>query len=533
MSRYGRYEVIHELGRGAMAAVFQARDPVLTRFVAVKVLHKDVATGGATVLQRFFNEAKTVANLRNPHVVEVFDFGKQGKEYYLVMEFVDGQSLHGLLKQLRPRGDAEVAGATEPLDPLLTASLVCQAAEGLMVAAQRNVVHRDIKPENLMINTQGYLKVADFGIAHLQDDNLTRTGAVLGSPLYMSPEQVRGVKAITSQSDMFSLGAVLYRCLAGHPPFYSPNLTELFRKIAKEPHVPLWHLRPDLDPTLLQLSEILLNKDPAERGGGPRWLRGELRNLLMGRGIADPMELVGAHLQELSARGIQTTWKGDVVLGLPRTVVKSRHRTEAAPATERATSARGATLRNSSRRQWLRPALFFLVLAAGAGTLAYFKLLPPSFLAALSGNNPAHVAASGKAPVPSVLPKAPSPAENRPYVPDAELSEILSAKIPSPAHAAAPGPAVSASASAVTAAVPAVTAELQVQSSPPFAEIYFDGQFVGIAPVSLTALSIGAHRLLIKGQSTEPLDTEISVPKGKSQMRFKLEVRDVALDGED
>lgn len=569
MSRYGRYEVIRELGRGAMAAVFQARDPVLTRFVAIKVLHKDVAAAGATVLQRFFNEAKTVANLRNPHVVEVFDFGKAGKEYYLVMEFVDGQSLHGLIKQMRPVPH-EYAGATEPMDPLLTASIVCQAAEGLAVAAQHGVVHRDIKPENLMINSQGYLKVADFGIAHLQDDNLTRTGAVLGSPLYMSPEQVRGAKAITSQSDMFSLGAVFYRCLAGHPPFHSANLTELFRKIAKEPHIPLWHLRPDLDPTLLQISEILLQKDPTQRGGGPRWLRGELRSLLMSRGIADPMELVGAHLQELSARGIQTTWSSEVP-ALPRTVLNTR-----------AASRRGATVPATAPvakggRGWglMAVGLFFGLAVAAAAGLVYFGVLPG--LAQVGGHvtwtlpgaggrdardvagdatakgagsragqgTATGTAVPGKGPgngtVTSALPQG--------YVPDAELEAALKSPQGSgrtvTASAAgavsAGGPGTGGRGAAAPTGIPArsdatappgPTGEVEVQSSPPFAEIYLDGRFVGIAPVKAAALSMGIHRLLIKGQNTEPLDTEVVIGKGKSQVRVKLDPRNVALDGD-
>src|SRR5690606_22062213 len=201
---------------GAMAKVFLARDPVLSRLVAVKVLHADLAER-KDVLQRFFNEARTVAMVRSPHVVDVFDFGQEGNDLFLVMEFVDGVSLQELHRRLSAR--AGLAAKGSPLDAALAASLISQAAEGLSLAARHGVVHRDIKPVNLMINRQGYLKISDFGIAHVQDDSLTKTGAVLGSPLFMSPEQARGLKPITFQADMFSLGSVFYCCLAGHPPF--------------------------------------------------------------------------------------------------------------------------------------------------------------------------------------------------------------------------------------------------------------------------------------------------------------------------
>ncbi|HLP42222.1 MAG TPA: serine/threonine-protein kinase, partial [Fibrobacteria bacterium] len=308
-----------------MAAVYLARDPLLTRHVAVKLLHREVARN-QVALKRFFNEAKTIANVRNPHVVEVFDFGREGRDYYLVMEFVDGQSLQGVVRQLEApeRGSGAVRGGA-PLPDLVTAALLCQAAEGLDIAARHGVVHRDIKPENLMINTQGYLKIADFGIAHLQDETLTRTGAVLGSPLFMSPEQVRGTKPITSQSDMFSLGAVLYRCLTGAPPFAASSLKDLYRSIAQESHVPILHRRPNLDPALARVGEILLAKAPEARGGGPRWLRTELRAWLMHRGVADPMDLVAAHLRDLAGRGVRTTWLGGGVDStIPRTVAASR-----------------------------------------------------------------------------------------------------------------------------------------------------------------------------------------------------------------
>jgi serine/threonine-protein kinase len=557
--RYGRYEVVHKLGEGAMAAVHLGRDPVLMRFVAVKVLHPGVAAS-KVALQRFCNEARAVARIRSPHVVDVYDFGREGKDHYLVMEFVDGLSLQGVLKQLGATGLPEV----------LTASLICQAAEGLDMAARLGVVHRDIKPENLMIDSQGCLKIADFGIAHLQDESLTRTGAVLGSPLYMSPEQVRGAKPITSQSDMFSLGAVLYRCLAGAPPFSSRNLKDLYRKIAAEPHIPLLRVRPDLDPALARLVDTLLRKDPAGRGEGPRWLRSRLRSWLLSRGIDDAPELVAEHLRRLSERGIQTTWRLEATDPIPRTVAAT------APAT---VMAGWPAERESASRQEFRPDPFPLDRSQPDGTrpgapgrrsgltLAFAALLPfvlaggiLSYLAYLKSGTTQSPASAGAASAPfhglargpasqslagPDLPASPGYASaadgNRPGdasrerkshnanvreeaegTPDASRLRAPasdpgpdSLPDPMPSDAGEPGPA---------------KASLVIHSSPPFAEIYLDGRSLGVAPVTVPELAVGTHRLLAKSRLGRPVDTLIQVQPGRRLVRIRLDGGRIALD---
>lgn len=545
--RYGRYEVASKLGEGAMAAVYLARDPVLTRYVAVKVLHANVAAG-RTVLQRFFNEAKTVANVRNPHVVEVFDFGKEGRDYYLVMEFVDGQSMQGVLKQLRaprpgsppplPDLPGKSAAPGEPLDEVVTAALLCQAADGLDIAARHGVVHRDIKPENLMINSQGYLKVADFGIAHLQDDSLTRTGAVLGSPLYMSPEQVRGAKPITSQSDMFSLGSVLYRCLTGSAPFVAASLKDLYRKIATEAHPPLWHSRPDLDPALAHLADILLQKDPARRGGGPRWLRAELRAWLMARGVDDPTEAVSLHLRHLAGRGVQTTWNLAPDALLPRTVVSTGPSKVSEPTL--AGYQPSGTLRRTEPvpahpSGWIRPASVapkgrgwiyawvgacLLALGAGAGYLAAHRSLPRE-----SAREP-NVAVS----LPPAAAPATRPAPGAPGASSQQQARPIEAK-PEPepedfASETEPGP----QAPGETAPE---TGTLRIQSSPPFAQVYLDGQHMGVTPLVLAGLAPGNHRILLKRESEHPVDTVIPVQPGMRDLRIRLSARSLALGAED
>lgn len=263
-----------------MASVFLAEDPSLGRLVAIKVIHSHLA-GQADLLTRFTSEAKTAAALRSPNIVEIFDYGIEAGAQYLVMEYIDGPTLQHVLN----------LQMGEPLSPELAACLAVQAAEGLMVAERKGVVHRDIKPENLMLTSHGLLKIADFGIAHINEQNLTRTGSLLGSPSYMAPEQVEGQKP-SHQTDMFALGAVFYACLTGRKPFNGPNIPAIFRAICELPHKPVEACVPDLDPKLIELSSALLNKKPEERGGGAKVLAGQLRQWLNQRGIYDPSEPV-------------------------------------------------------------------------------------------------------------------------------------------------------------------------------------------------------------------------------------------------
>lgn len=544
-ARFGRYEVVCKLGEGAMAAVFLARDPVLTRSVAIKVLHQNVATG-KTVLQRFFNEAKTVANVRNPHVVEVFDFGREGSEYYLVMEFVDGLSLQGVLKQLRPGHPGDPAGAGpshqpqsgEALPDILTAALLCQAAEGLDIAGRHGVVHRDIKPENLMINQQGYMKIADFGIAHLQDESLTRTGAVLGSPLYMSPEQVRGAKPITSQSDMFSMGAVLYRCITGRPPFTSATLKDLYFKIAREPHADIRTVRPDLDPSLAGLVETLLRKDPAHRGGGPRWMRAELRAYLLSQGVDDPTDRVCRHLRELARRGIQTTWRlGPQEAVLPRTVAATSPMDHvAAPrpgyALPRTVQDGDGSIRESrktlGRPKASRPvfralaALMLATLILAAFTLAGIYLIDPDLSVRF------HAGAARK--------------DGRVSPPEPRVG------LQAPAHPVGPAPATGTRVKGlrmgeeprqqdvppVPSGKPAAgTTSLLVQSSPPFAKVFLDGRAMGVTPIRLPDMVAGPHRLLIQGRSGLPMDTILELPPERITLKVHLDPGAIAFETEE
>ncbi|MDQ3001480.1 MAG: protein kinase [Fibrobacterota bacterium] len=292
--KFGRYNALTKLGQGAMATVYLAEDPSLNRMVAIKVIHSHLSSN-ANLLDRFTVEAKTAASLRNPNIVEIFDYGLEEGAQYLVMEYIDGPNLQFVLNLL----------GGHPMTPEVTAAIICQAADGLITAEKFGVVHRDIKPENMMFKSEGVLKIADFGIAHISEQNLTQTGSILGSPNFMSPEQIDGKKP-SHLTDMFSLGAVFYYCLTGRKPFSGSNIPMIMRHICDLPHAPVSSIVPDADPYLENLVDTLLQKAPEDRGKGARWLSLQLRSYLNQKGLLDLTDITKALLETTGNMGNQT-----------------------------------------------------------------------------------------------------------------------------------------------------------------------------------------------------------------------------------
>ncbi len=216
----GRYVIESEIGRGAMGVVFKATDTVLQRIVAVKTVNMAMEKDHADKYEaRFYQEARAAGALNHPNIVTVYDAGKAGDVVYMAMEYIQGVELRNLLVE------GQAMGVPQAL------SIAAQVAEGLAYAHQQGVVHRDIKPANIMVVADGPVKITDFGIARMRASaDLTQTGVMLGSPKYMSPEQVIGKRA-DHRSDIFSLGVILYEMLTGAAPFSGENVTALMYQI--------------------------------------------------------------------------------------------------------------------------------------------------------------------------------------------------------------------------------------------------------------------------------------------------------------
>jgi beta-lactam-binding protein with PASTA domain/predicted Ser/Thr protein kinase len=277
----GRYELHRRLGRGGMAEVYLARDEMLDRPVAVKVLFPALATDPGFV-ERFRREAQRAASLNHPNIVGVYDWGEANGTYFIVMEYVEGESL---AEQIQREGRIHPDRAAE----------IASDIAGALGFAHRNggVIHRDVKPGNVLITREGAVKVADFGIARAiadaPDQNLTKTGSVMGTATYFSPEQARGA-SVDPRSDVYSLGCVLYEMITGHPPFAGENAVAIAYKHVQEAPLPPRQIDPALPETLEAIILKCLAKNPANRYPSAQDMRADLRRYLDGaRIMAEPV----------------------------------------------------------------------------------------------------------------------------------------------------------------------------------------------------------------------------------------------------
>jgi eukaryotic-like serine/threonine-protein kinase len=259
-----RYELTHLIARGGMAQVFRARDRLLDRPVAVKVLFPELSVDQAFV-ERFRREAQAAANLSHPNIVPVFDWGEDGGTYFIVMEFVDGQPLSAVLR------------ATGPMPPAKVADIGINVAAALAFAHRHGVIHRDVKPGNVLITDDGQVKVTDFGIARAvnTEESLTQTGAVMGTATYFSPEQAEGI-GVDSRSDLYSLGVVLYEMVAGRPPFLGDTPVAVASKHVRDAPPELRDLAPAVPPALEAVIMKAMAKAADDRYAGADDLRADL-----------------------------------------------------------------------------------------------------------------------------------------------------------------------------------------------------------------------------------------------------------------
>jgi serine/threonine-protein kinase len=256
MAKIGHFEILELVGRGAMGAVYRAVDPVIGRLVAIKVIRLMGYNDGqeaAFLKERLFQEARAAGNLSHPGIVTVHQLGTQDDQAYIVMEFIDGSTLESRLT------------AGTPADAELRRRVLLEVAAALDYAHGRGVVHRDIKPANIMLTAGGSVKITDFGIAKtLLGHTVTKTGMILGTPFYMSPEQVRG-QALDGKSDQFALAVIAYQMLTGRRPFQGDHVTSICYQIVHAEPLSVVEVQPGLPAAVARVLKRGLEKDPRKR----------------------------------------------------------------------------------------------------------------------------------------------------------------------------------------------------------------------------------------------------------------------------
>jgi len=328
-AKLGRYEILAELGRGAMGVVYKASDPLLSRIVAIKTVNMAFDRDGIEeYAARFYQEAKAAGGLSHPNVVTIYDVGKSGDLAYMAMEFIDGVELRSYL----------VTGQAMALARAV--SIAAQVAEGLGYAHQRGVVHRDVKPANIMVPPSGPVKITDFGIARMRSSEaLTQTGTMLGSPKYMSPEQALGKRA-DHRADIFALGIILYEMLTGAAPFSGESVAALMYQIVNVAPAAPSMVNPAVPEMLDLIVAKMLAKALDNRYQSALDTARDLRECEATLPpVADPAPLPGPATRAALGR---LDPEASIVI-LSQTIERSRHADAAGPAGDEAAPARGVS----------------------------------------------------------------------------------------------------------------------------------------------------------------------------------------------
>ncbi len=269
MNKIGKYEITSILGKGAMGIVYKALDPDIHREVAIKTIRFDLiseATEKEDLMRRFMREAQAAGKLVHPHIITVYDVGRERDLTYIVMQYIEGQSLQKKIASHEEHTIGEII------------TLMNNLCDALDYAHQNGIIHRDIKPANILIDMQGKPYLVDFGVAHVETSTLTQTGTTVGTPSYMSPEQVIG-KQVDKRSDVFSLGVILYELITGRRPFEGDNITTVIYKIVNEDPSSPAELKKDLPVGFEQVILKALAKNPADRYSSCKEFASELKAL--------------------------------------------------------------------------------------------------------------------------------------------------------------------------------------------------------------------------------------------------------------
>jgi beta-lactam-binding protein with PASTA domain len=357
----GRYELIRQIARGGTAQVYLARDLLLDRPVALKVLFPELSSDFSFV-ERFRREAQAAANLSHPNIVPVFDWGESERTYFIVMEYVDGEPLSSIIR------------SQAPLPPARAAGIAADISKALSYAHRHGVVHRDVKPGNVLITRDGQVKVTDFGIARAvgADDTVTQTGLVMGTATYFSPEQAQGL-GVDGRSDVYALGVVLYEMVTGRPPFSADTPVAIAYKHVSEAAVPPREIEPRVPEALEAIIMRSIAKQPGERYPTAEDLHADLQRYSQGAPVmamaaASSSVGVGA-TQMLAPMGATQAMMTAATTAVPRGATAA---VPAETAIRRRDEVAGFDRPEMPKRRWIGWTLVGILLAVLLGFLVYF-----------------------------------------------------------------------------------------------------------------------------------------------------------------
>jgi eukaryotic-like serine/threonine-protein kinase len=542
LNKIGRYEVVAELGRGAMGVVYKATDPNIGRQVALKTMRVDFQ--GAEhdeMLQRFRQEARAAGLMNHPNIVTIYDANEADGLFYIAMEYIEGVTLHSMLVQRQALTVEKIIDYTR------------QICSGLDYAHSMGVVHRDVKPANIMITAQGAVKIMDFGIAK-SGAGLTSDGRVLGTPSYMAPEQVKG-RQLDGRSDLFGLGVMLYEMVTGEKPFAGENITTIIYKIVNEHPIPPRELDSTIHPGLSAVIMKALAKAPEERYQKGFELARDLGNYksFLGAGaLSGPSNLTAPLPVSQNARVLGTTrvFAADTaaVATPPRGIGRTSQSTLRASPTASASAKEAAAylLEAPTPRKWPAVTALLALILLALGTLIYRTRPLRNLLPALRAN----VTLPAPAPPATGTPPAPAPPAVQDAEPIAEQakqdaaaqttettptenSELDKAGSAPPISSEQP-PSSAAGTSKPTAAVPEaheleagpgksshhanltpVGATIKIDSQPAGANIELDGADSGkVTPASIK-VPRGTHWIMLKMNGYLPSFTSAKLGDGE------------------
>jgi tetratricopeptide (TPR) repeat protein len=414
LDQIGKYKVLARIGQGAMGEVYKAHDPLLNRYVAIKTIAGAFSTD-PEFRQRFQREAQAAARLQNPHIITIFDFGEAEGITYMAMELLEGRDLKEVI----------VTGGLSSLREQL--AVMQQVCDGVAFAHSKGVVHRDLKPGNIHVQPNGQVKVLDFGLARIETSSMTRTGTVMGTPYYMSPEQVRGEKA-TPRSDVFSLGSVFYEVLTGRRAFGDNPHQALVRIVGEEPE-PIRSLAPHTPDLVAAVVERAMAKEPQKRYADASAMAAMLRRVQQSLPPALLFDEARASADEAEST-LTTTGEATIVMGTTApgravagaTALDLQTRTTATETAFLGTARPGTTVVGAPTQPppsrgwvWLAAASVVVVAAVGSGAWLWLQRRAPATSAPTEAARDEHVGILTEALVTSQVELARTDMENRDY----------------------------------------------------------------------------------------------------------------------